>query len=130
MNNKIYNNLSVDNLMKTEWFNQFDGLQQIEIETGIRNNVDVFKYAKKEFNWRQMGEIRLGLEQGLDVSIYAKNYFTWIEMFDIRLCLKANQINVLICFAKIMDYFDKIQEKIIQKRKLKKREKLENEQNI
>ena len=130
MNNKIYNNLSVDNLMKTEWFNQFDGLQQIEIETGIRNNVDVFKYAKKEFNWRQMGEIRLGLEQGLDVSIYAKKYFTWIEMFDIRLCLKANQISVLICFAKIMDYFDKIQEKIIQKRKLKKREKLENEQNI
>ena len=77
-----------------------------------------------------MGEIRLGLEQGLNVSIYAKNYFTWIEMFEIRLCLKANKINVLICFAKIMDYFDKIQEKIIQKRKLKKREKLENEQNI
>ena len=127
MNNKIYNNLSVDNLMKTEWFNQFDGLQQIEIETGIRNNVDVFKYAKKEFNWRQMGEIRLGLEQGLDVSIYAKNYFTWIEMFDIRLCLKANQTHVLIYFAKIMDFFDKIQEKIIKKRKLKQREKLENE---
>ena len=77
-----------------------------------------------------MKEIRLGLEQGLDVSIYAKNYFTWIEMFDIRLCLKANQISFLICFAKIMDYFDKIQEKIIQKRKFKQREKLKNEQNI
>ena len=126
--NKTYNNLSVDNLMKTEWFNQFNENQQFEIYKGIKSNVDVFKYAKKEFNWRQMKQIREGLESNVDVSIYAKNYFTWIEMFDIRLCLKANQISVLICFAKIMDYFDKIQEKIIQKRKLKQREKLENEQ--
>jgi len=115
MNNKIYNNLSVDNLMKTEWLNQFDGLQQIEIEIGIRNNVDVFKYAKKEFNWRQMGEIRLGLEQGLNVSIYAKNYFTWIEMFEIRLGLKENKINSLIFFAKTIYYLNKIKEKLFKK---------------
>ena len=120
---KIHNNLIIDNLMKTEWFNQFDELQQFEIYKGIKSNVDVFKYAKKEFNWRQMKQIREGLEQGLDVSIYAKNYFTWIEMFDIRLCLKANQTHVLIYFAKIMDFFDKIQEKIIEKRKLKKKER-------
>ena len=90
---KIHNNLIIDNLMKTEWFNQFDGLQQFEIYKGIKSNVDVFKY------------------------------FTWIEMFDIRLCLKANQTHVLIYFAKIMDFFDKIQEKIIEKRKLKKKER-------
>ena len=87
MNNKIYNNLSVDNLMKTEWLNQFDGLQQIEIEIGIRNNVDVFKYAKKEFDWMQMRKIRLGLIDNLDVSIYAKSEFSWHEMEQIRLKL-------------------------------------------
>ena len=116
---KIHNNLTIDNLMKTEWFNQFDELQQFEIYKGIRNNVDVFKYAKKDFNYRQMEQIRKGLEDNLDVSIYAKNYFTWIEMFDIRSCLKANKIHVLIYFAKIMDFFDKIfykiKEKIIKK---------------
>ena len=116
---KIHNNLTIDNLIKTDWFNQFNELQQIEIETGIRNNVDVFKYAKKDFNYRQMEQIRKGLEDNLDVSIYAKNYFTWIEMFDIRSCLNANKIHVLIYFAKIMDFFDKIfykiKEKIIKK---------------
>ena len=27
---KIHNNLTIDNLMKTEWFNQFDELQQFD----------------------------------------------------------------------------------------------------
>ena len=84
MNNKIYNNLSVDNLMKTEWFNQFDGLQQIEIETGIRNNVDVFKYAKKEFDWFQMRQIRLGLERKLNVLKYANPEYSEKKMRKIK----------------------------------------------
>ena len=29
--NKIYNNLSIENLTKTEWFNQFNRNQQKEI---------------------------------------------------------------------------------------------------
>ena len=28
MNKKIYNNLNIKNLIKTEWFNQFDEYQQ------------------------------------------------------------------------------------------------------
>ena len=47
MENKIYNNLNIENLVKTNWFNQFDEMQKFEIETGIRSKVDVFKYAKK-----------------------------------------------------------------------------------
>ena len=46
---KIYNNLDIKNLIKTEWFNQFDGKQQIEIKSGIESKVDIFRYAKKEF---------------------------------------------------------------------------------
>ena len=31
MKNKIYNNLSIDNLAKTEWFKQFNLYEQEEI---------------------------------------------------------------------------------------------------
>ena len=51
---KIYNNLNIENLMKTKWFTQFDGKQQIEIKSGIESKVDVFRYAKKEFEALQM----------------------------------------------------------------------------
>ena len=30
--NKIYNNLNIDNLMRTDWFNQFDELQQKKLK--------------------------------------------------------------------------------------------------
>ena len=113
--NKIYNNLSVDNLIKTEWFNQFDKDQQEEIKWGLEANLDVFVYAKPEFNGPQMSEIREGLEDDLDVSIYAKKYFTWIQMFEIRCGLKENKINISICFAKIIYYLNKIKEKLSKK---------------
>ena len=47
MNKKIYNNLNVENLIKTEWFNQFNKEQQIEISQGLKENIDVSIYAKK-----------------------------------------------------------------------------------
>ena len=52
--NKIYNNLTVKNLTKTDWFNQFDEHQQEKIIEGLENNLDVSIYAKKEFSWLQM----------------------------------------------------------------------------
>ena len=63
--NKIHNNLSIENLTKTEWFNQFDKKQKRIIKEGLEANVDVSLYAKKEFNWRQMEEIKVGLEKKL-----------------------------------------------------------------
>ena len=85
--NKIYNNLSLENLMRTEWFNQFDSFQQDEIIRGLDDNLNVFIYAKDYFTWRQMLEIRKGLEANLDVSIYAKPKYPWREMEQIRLKL-------------------------------------------
>ena len=82
--NKIYNNLNVENLIKTEWFNQFDEFQQEEIIKGLKNNLDVSWYAKPEFDYLQMEEIRLGLEENLDVSTYAKSEFDWEQMREIR----------------------------------------------
>ena len=82
--NKIYNNLSIDNLTKTEWFNQFDVFQQKEILEGLKDNLDVSLYAKPDFNINQMGQIRLGLEDNLNVSIYAKPEIPWRGMEKIR----------------------------------------------
>ena len=50
MKNKIYNNLSIENLTKTEWFNQFDELQQRQIRKGLEDNLNVSIYANPEFN--------------------------------------------------------------------------------
>ena len=52
--NKIYNNLSVENLTKTEWFNQFDVFQQKEIIKGLEKGLNVSVYANKELDSQQM----------------------------------------------------------------------------
>ena len=52
--NKIYNNLNINNLIKTDWFKQFDVNQKEEIEEGLKNNIDVSVYAKIEFDSQQM----------------------------------------------------------------------------
>ena len=59
--NKIYNNLNIKNLIKTEWFNQFNKQQKDQILKGLEDNLDVLKYAKKEFSYRKMIQIRFGL---------------------------------------------------------------------
>ena len=103
---KIYNNLNIENLIKTEaikkftlkqkeelltnsqWFNQFDETQQILIMSGIKKNLDVSWYADSKFDWLQMREIFWGLEDELNVSIYAKPEYTSQQMTTIRLKLK------------------------------------------
>ena len=56
--NKIHNNLNIENLIKTEWFNQFNNLQKHHIILEIYSNVDVLKYAKPKLNHLQMNQIR------------------------------------------------------------------------
>ena len=92
--NKIYNNLNVDNLMKTDWFNQFNKEQQEEIRLGLEKNIDVSIYAKPDFYAWQMKQIRLGLEEKLNVSSYAKKIFTAEKMLNERLKLKESEIIV------------------------------------
>ena len=47
---KAHNNLNIENLIKTEWFNQFDICQQEVIKNGLEQNLHVSIYAKKEIN--------------------------------------------------------------------------------
>ena len=81
---KIYNNLTIDNLMKTDWIKQFNEYQIRKIKQGLRNKVDISWYAKKDYNWLQMEQIRLGLIFDLDVSKYAKPEIPSDKMFKIR----------------------------------------------
>ena len=101
---KIYNNLSVENLTKTEWFNQFDEEQQEEILKGLKNKIDISWYAKKDFNHEQMYKIREGLEANLDVSIYAKPEYSWEQMNIISEGLKAN-VNISLLADPDIDLF-------------------------
>ena len=38
---KIHNNLNIENLIKTEWFNQFNVQQKDEILDVLKENIDV-----------------------------------------------------------------------------------------
>ena len=57
MNKKIHNNLSIENLIKTDWFNQFNYYQKQEILKGLEANLDVSTYANPIFDSWQMVEI-------------------------------------------------------------------------
>ena len=81
---KIYNNLSVENLTKTDWFKKFNVHQKYEISEGLKDNLDISIYAIPEFSWQQMSEIRGGLRNNLDVSCYAKPGFDDFQMEQIR----------------------------------------------
>ena len=61
--NKIHNNLTVENLIKTEWFNQFNSDQKKQILLGIEENIDVLQYAKTDLHFREMEEIRFKLNR-------------------------------------------------------------------
>ena len=79
--NKIHNNLNIENLIKTEWVNQFSTLQINVILEGLVANLDVSIYAKTEYNEDQMRELKEGLEENLDVSKYANPDFWGAEMY-------------------------------------------------
>ena len=125
MNKKIYNNLNIENLTKTEWFNQFNKKQTREIRDGLKANLDVSIYAKKEFNWLQMREIKRGLLANVDVSIYANSDFSNTQMFQIVIGL-MNGLDVSIYAKKELDWKQmfEIREKLLEEEK----EKLDNEQ--
>lgn len=65
---KIHNNLTIENLIKTDWFNQFNKEQQKQNLLGLESKVDVLVYAKLEYNSFKMLTERIKLELGVDIS--------------------------------------------------------------
>ena len=115
---KEFKNLTVDNLIKTEWFNQFDKQQKKLIIEGLQENLNVFLYAKKEYNWGQMAHLKAGLKKNLDISIYANPDFNNFQMNEIRLGLQ-DDLDVSIYAKPEMDFKEmkKIREELLKKMK-------------
>lgn len=65
---KLTNSLNVKQLIETEWFEQFDSMQQTHIEEGLLQGLQVELYADPRFTAAQMQEIRRAMIQGVDVS--------------------------------------------------------------
>jgi len=91
MTNKIHNNLTIENLINTEWFDDFNKEQQRIIVAGLIANLDVSSYANPRFNAWQMEQIRLGLVSGLDVETYLNPNINFQEMNKIRKNLEGNK---------------------------------------
>jgi len=77
----------IESSSTNEWINKQFNIEDIlcvsEIKKGLDKDLDIFKYAKHSFNYRQMRVIRQGLELGFNVSIYAKSHFDWRQMTEI-----------------------------------------------
>ncbi len=113
---KEFKNLTVDNLIRTEWFNQFDKQQKKLIVEGLQENLNVFLYAKTEYNWGQMAHLKAGLKKNLDVSIYANPDFNNFQMNEIRLGLE-DDLDVSIYANPEIDFKEmkKIREELLKK---------------
>lgn len=73
---KLANNLQIEQLLKTDWTNQFNKYQLSFINDGLANNLDVSIYAKPELDADQMREIVRGLKQGFDMTKYASGDYS------------------------------------------------------
>ena len=86
---KLTNSLNVKQLIETEWFEQFDSMQQKHIEEGLLQGLQVELYADPRFTAAQMQEIRRGLMSKVDVSVYANSDFSDDQMEEIRRGLES-----------------------------------------
>ena len=100
---KEFKNLTVDNLIKIDWFNQFDKQQKKLIIEGLQENLDVFLYAKTKYSWGQMAHLKAGLKKNLDISLYANPEFNNFQMNEIRLGLQ-NSLDVSVYAKPEIDF--------------------------
>ena len=52
--NKIYNNLNIENLLKTDWINQFNEEQKNEIRKGRQRKINLSHFVNPKFSAEQM----------------------------------------------------------------------------
>lgn len=72
---------NIEQIKKTYWFKQFDPEQQYYIESGIKNNVDITSFAKKEIPTNKMYEILINLEIKKYGKIITHTYFDWYNYY-------------------------------------------------
>lgn len=73
---KLANNLQIEQLLNTDWTNQFNQNQLYRIREGLNHNLDVSIYAKPELRSEHMREIVKGLKLGFDMAKYTSDEYT------------------------------------------------------
>lgn len=73
---KLANNLQIEQLLKTEWSNQFNKYQLRHIRQGLDLGLEVSIYAKSKLSSEQMREIVTGLIQGFNMTKYASGDYS------------------------------------------------------
>ena len=72
---------NIEQIKKTTWFKQFNPEQQYYIESGIKNNVDITSFAKKEISADEMYNILTNLEIKKYEKILTKYYVDWHKYY-------------------------------------------------
>lgn len=70
---KLSNNLTSEQLLESEWADQFNRAQLSEIRTGLNRNIDVY-YADPSIKSDKMKVLRHASENGINLLEYAKDF--------------------------------------------------------
>lgn len=73
-----------------ENLDKFNCEQLEQIKKGLDEKVDVWVFARLEYDANQMMVLRMGLKEGLDVSIFANPKNSWQKMWRIFYNLKLS----------------------------------------
>lgn len=105
---------NIEQIKKTSWFKKFDPEQQYYIESGIKNNVDITSFAKKEIPADDMYHTLTNLEIKKYEKILTKYYFDWYNYYP-----KINIDNILEEITDTKININKILEEMTNKIKSK-----------
>lgn len=70
---KLSNNLNLQQLLESDWADQFNRAQLSEIRTGLNRNIDVY-YADPSIKSDKMKVLRHASENGINLLEYAKDF--------------------------------------------------------
>ena len=70
---KLSNNLTLEQLLESDWTDQFNRAQLSEIRTGLNRNIDVY-YADPSIKSDKMKVLRHASENGINLLEYAKDF--------------------------------------------------------
>lgn len=70
---KLSNNLTLEQLLESEWADQFNRAQLSEIRAGLNRNIDVY-YADPSIKSDKMKVLRHASENGINLLEYAKDF--------------------------------------------------------
>lgn len=73
-----------------ENLDKFDYEQLDQIKKGLDEKVNVWMFARLEYDANQMMVLRMGLKEGVDVSIFADPKISWQKMWRIFYNLKLS----------------------------------------